>query len=61
MRTADYGQFVGSDLDRSGGHACGHAPSHTPPHVEAGHARPLQLDKIKTSRPNRRDGSFLCE
>ena len=27
----------------------------------AGHARPLQLDKIKTSRPNRRDGSFLYE
>ena len=21
----------------------------------------LRLDKIKTSRPNRRDGSFLCE
>ena len=27
----------------------------------AGQARPLQLDKTKTSRPNRRDGSFLCE
>ena len=29
--------------------------------LRAGDARALQLDKIKTSRPNRRDGSFLCE
>ena len=40
MRTAGYGQFVGSGLDRSGGLAGRHAPSHTPPHVGAGHARP---------------------
>ena len=40
MRTAGYGQFVGSGLDRSGGLAGRHAPPHTPPHVGAGHARP---------------------
>ena len=40
MRTAGYGQFVGSGLDHSGGLAGRHAPSHTPPHVGAGHARP---------------------
>ena len=81
MRTAGYGQFVGSGLDRSGGLAGGHAPPHTPPHVGAGHARPggvrrtgvcgitcgpgmpgpYRGPKTKTSRPNRRGGSFLCE